>query len=313
MTLIIGIVCKDGIVIAGDSQTTWQTGKSWEANKLEKLECANGFALAAESGATITSSSILEELKNQAISEEKTEKHSLPELAQMAVRKTRDKLRFQNFECSSEELEHFIDRNDLQSVLMFAHYEGDTPRIDTISLKMGISQRAKTKFEVVGSGSDLAHYLLSNLLHAKQKLDLMHAIKTQRPASEFQIDIEEAVQIAVYVIEVVKRHDPYCGGPTKLGIIRHPNRIEDGEHLVITDLSGNVLQDESLPVFIPCQLEIDKIVKSVSITETAANFEFWVGISEELLQQRKKQIKEYQDIAKEIEEKYGQKNTKSRK
>ena len=40
----------------------------------------------------------------------------------------------------------------------------------------------------------------------------MGARRKQRKASE--LDTEEASAIAAYVIEAVKRHDPYCGGAT---------------------------------------------------------------------------------------------------
>lgn len=170
VTLIIGIVCRDGIVIAGDSQTTWGTGKHWDAQKITDLEYPQGHAIAAESGATITSSNILEELQKLVKDKTCLEKHSLPDLAKLAVKKVRDGLRFQNFDCSSEELEKFIERNEMKSVLMFAHYEEDKPRIDTIDLMTGTPRKAKSFFEVVGSGSDLAHYLLSNLFQAKRQL-----------------------------------------------------------------------------------------------------------------------------------------------
>lgn len=311
MTLIIGIVCKDGIVIAGDSQTTWQTGKSWEANKMTDLAHPGGHAIIAESGATITSSNILEELQKLVRDKNCLEKYSLPELAQKAVRKVRDSLRFQNFECSSEELQNIIGRNELQAVLMFAHYEGDAPRIDTVDLVTGISQRAKKMFETVGSGSDLAHYLLSNLFQARNELVSIGIREKQRPATEYEIDTEEAVMIAVYVVEIVKRYDPYCGGPSKLGIVRHPNYIKDGRHLVIKDLSGNVLRDDALPVFIPCQLEIDKIVRTVSEVDAVTKAEFWVKITNALKQQIEKRTKELREVTKALKREMANKAKKT--
>ncbi len=90
---------------------------------------------------------------------------------------------------------------------MIAHYElvGDsyTPRLHTIGLSLGVASRAKDDFHVIGSGSDLAHYLLTDLGVQSANVQL---------ASAF----------AVYVVEIVKRHDPYCGGPVKLGIVNKP-------------------------------------------------------------------------------------------
>ena len=160
MTLIVGIVCKDGIVIAGDSQTSWESAKSWDANKITALKFPKGDAIVAEAGATITSGSILEEFQKSLRNEKLTEQYSLPELAKIAVRKVRDALRFQNFECSSEELQAAIERHGLDSTLMFAHYEGGVPQLNTINLTIGITQRSKQLFEVVGSGREVEGCIL---------------------------------------------------------------------------------------------------------------------------------------------------------
>ena len=244
MTLIVGIVCKKAIVVASDSQTTWGTGKSYDANKMSELKYPYGRALIAESGAVVTSTETVDQLSKLAGDRKLFDQHLLSGLAEMAVRKARDKLRFQNFECSSEELQNFIERNELNSELMIAHYENGKPRIDTISLALGISQRAKSFFEAVGSGSDLATYLLGDLC---------------------QRDMEEqtASVIAVHVVEIVKRHDPYCGGPTKLGILPY------GENEVSEAMKG-IIGDPFRGYFRPILLSrdaIDQIVQVVADVE----------------------------------------------
>jgi 20S proteasome alpha/beta subunit len=304
VTLIIGIVCKDGIVIAGDSQTTWETGKSWSTNKITDLEHSSGHAIFAESGADITSSFILEELKIL-LTEKTTQKTPLPKLVRMAVRKVRDKLRFQNFECSSEELEGVINRNGLNSFLMFAHYDGENPGIYTVSLTIGIPQRSKNSFAVVGCGSDLANYLLSNLLNAKKELNSKLPPEKRQPIDECGIDTDEALYIAAYVMEIVKRHDPYCGGPTKLAILRHPKHIEKGERLTVSDLANNVIYDDGSPVFMPCQSEIDKIVKKVSEMELVTRVEFWSKILRAVTQALQTQINLFQGAAKSMKKEFG--------
>jgi 20S proteasome alpha/beta subunit len=200
VTLIIGIICKDGIVMAGDSQTTWDTGKSWSANKMREIKYGQARVLVAESGATLTSTDAVESLARMAEDPEMSSNHSLPELAELAIKSVRDKLRFQNFECTSEELQNFIGRNGLECELMVAHYSNG-PKIHTVRLTMGVASPARLYFETVGCGSDLANYLLTDLCE---------------PNHGYRIN----TLIAAHVVETVKRHDPYCGGPVKLGVLR---------------------------------------------------------------------------------------------
>ncbi|HWV99089.1 MAG TPA: hypothetical protein VNZ64_05285 [Candidatus Acidoferrum sp.] len=201
MTLILGIVCKDGIVMAGDSQTTWGSSKRWDANKMREVKHPYGRALVAEAGATLTSARVIEELTKIADKRELFDaKEGLAGLAEIAVKKVRDDLRSQHFDCTSEELQRIIERNELDCELMLAHHVGE-PMIHTVSLSMGISNKAGGLFETLGSGSDLATYLLTDLCAP-------------------DLECSFASVIAVHVVETVKRHDAYCGGPTRLGILK---------------------------------------------------------------------------------------------
>jgi hypothetical protein len=50
VTLILGIICRDAIVLAADSQTTKGSAKQLGANKISVAEFGNGKAAVAESG-----------------------------------------------------------------------------------------------------------------------------------------------------------------------------------------------------------------------------------------------------------------------
>ncbi len=251
VTLIVGIICTDGIVVAGDSQTTWGSGKSWTANKMTELEHPFGRALIAESGAVLSSSKAIEHLKESASDKALFNEHGLPGLMALAIKKVRDDLRHQQFDCPSEEFQDFIGREELECELMAVHYE-DSPKIDTIRLTMGLPNRAKSYFETVGSGSDLAAYLLTDLCVP-------------------DMDCETASVIAVHVIEIAKRHDPYCGGPTKLGILRRPTRHSPAEELKAGPEPPSYwefLGGFYTPPIILSDLETTEIVKMVSEVET---------------------------------------------
>lgn len=202
VTLIIGIICKDGIVVASDSQTTWETGKTWNANKMTELKGVYPQALVAESGSEVSSSRIVSHLVQIAEDRNVFKEVGMDGMAARAVKQVRDELRQQQFNCTSEEMQSFIQREGLDCRIMIAHY-GDRPRIDTISLTLGIANKANHFFHCVGSGADLAAYLLTDWCAP-------------------DMDYGTALLIATCVVEIVKRHDPYCGGPVKLGVLRMP-------------------------------------------------------------------------------------------
>lgn len=242
VTLLAGIICKDGIVVAGDSQTTWGSGKSWSANKMTELSLPFGRrALVAESGTVISSSRVTEHLAELAEDTELFKQHGLSGLAELAVKKVRDHLRHQQFDCTSEEFQDFIDRQEMDCALMLAYYD-NIPRIETISLSLGMIQRAKSFFEVLGSGSDLADYILTDLCI---------------PDLEWSV----ASVIAVHTVEMVKRHDPYVGGPTKVGILRIPTMRAPHPMLGMFYTSPTILGESEVSEIIQMVQEVDQDTK----------------------------------------------------
>src|ERR1051326_5453612 len=255
VTLIVGIICRDGIVMAADSQTTWETGKSWSTIKMTELRHPGGLALIAEAGADITSGKVVEQLKDLAVQGGSFEQHSLPELAAVAVKKVRDKLREQQFSCSSEEFQEFLLREGLGRELMLAHYEGHapflrSPCIDTIKLSLGLANRARGSFETIGSGADLANYLLTDLWSP-------------------EMDCATASLIAVLTVEIAKRHDPYCGGPARLGILRYPSAGLASHALTESETRTRSLERAFAAPIILSQSDTDEIVKLVSEVESS--------------------------------------------
>jgi 20S proteasome alpha/beta subunit len=293
VTLIIGIVCKDGIVMAADSQTTWDTGKSWAANKMTGIRTRRGGVMVAESGSTLTSGKMLDEfaaiMENDALRGEK----SFDEVAQLAAMRTRETLRRQQFDCSSEELRKFIFDEGLDATLMFAHYRQGKPQIGTIALDKGVYERGKHFFTAVGSGSDLARYLLSNLCLPDNK----------------EMDCEEASVVAVHVVDTVKEHDQYCGGKTRLGIIRDHYQLPS-EGLTITNEAGEVIMDDVASVFIPPESTISQLSQTARNADLATKYQRWAFITKALTDESRRRIKLFTDIAREIKNGGGKKKRK---
>ena len=89
---------------------------------------------------------------------------------------------------------------------MVANYFEEKPYIYTVSLHTCMANRAKLHYEAIGCGGNLGGYLLSEFSYPK-------------------MDSELATAIAVYVVESVKKHDAYCGGATKVAILRQPKKL----------------------------------------------------------------------------------------
>jgi 20S proteasome alpha/beta subunit len=274
VTLIVGIICKDGIVVAGDSQTTWGTGKSWSANKMTELDHVYGRALVAESGALVTSARGVEHLVKNASNRELMDTLAIPGLAAKAIRNVREELRQQQFDCSAEELQDFIFREELDCELMIAHYDNG-PAIDTIRLTVGIPKRAKSFFETTGSGADLADYLLTDMCNP-------------------DMDCKTASVIAVHVIEIAKRHDPYCGGPTKLGVLPLPTAHSDlvNPPSLMPASVFDSIRHYYKPAIILSQSETDEIVKMVSEVEKQTTKKRSEIIRDELKRRSRRRLKQ---------------------
>ena len=131
---------------------------------------------------------------------------------------------------------------------MVAHYSADEPKIFTVSLSIGIASKTKGIFEAIGSGSPLAIYLLSDMCIP-------------------DLDYETASVLAVHTVEIVKRHDIYCGGPTKLGIVRKPI-LKEAMGFKPSDILNFLGAYYTPPLILP-QLETVEIVKMVSDVELA--------------------------------------------
>jgi 20S proteasome alpha/beta subunit len=50
MAITVGIKCREGLVVASDSQPTWGSAKRTDTNKVSLVEFDGGATLVAESG-----------------------------------------------------------------------------------------------------------------------------------------------------------------------------------------------------------------------------------------------------------------------
>lgn len=204
MTIIIGIIADGEIVLASDSQTTRGTAKRSDINKISIVDFANGVALVAESGSAELSGKAVEILQEKAKGQKISDYRMIAELVEQSLREVKRAIVKQNegFNYTAEKWEKFF-REEYPVDLMVAYYFDSKPHIYTVDIFTGLASKAKTHYEAIGCGANLGGYLLSELSFENMNANL-------------------ATAIAVYIIESVKRHDAFCGGATKVAILRRP-------------------------------------------------------------------------------------------
>jgi 20S proteasome alpha/beta subunit len=204
VTIIIGFSCKKCIVLAADSQTTFLSSlgatRRNNSTKISRIQFENGSVLVAQAGDVTMSTRAMEIMAVLAQGKPINDYRTVADAAQLAIRQLKQELRQQNGDCSMEELREIIEAQDLHFSLMIAHYfQKEKPLIFSVDFRVGIACLQNEDFAAIGSGSAIAGYVLG-------WFDLPN------------MDVSQAALTALYVIEEVKKVDPYCGGLTRLAI-----------------------------------------------------------------------------------------------
>jgi len=215
MTIIIGIVCEDGIAIASDSQA--MTSRGVDVKRLDYTKIFS-FDLNHELRVLITGAGQTPFITRavELLQERWKEKrvHTNRELADLAEdtmnaiqkRYVIDRMKELGVTASKRsETQGLAKPSELQEIgpspsfaLVLAAIDKDEGAIYLIHPD-GVAEKAE-RYTSLGSGSAYAEYLLARLCCEGLKL-------------------EEALKLAVYVIEEVKKIDPNCGGPTQVALL----------------------------------------------------------------------------------------------
>jgi 20S proteasome alpha/beta subunit len=277
VTLIVGIICKDGIVIAADSQTTKGQSKLLGANKINVIEFANGKAAVAESG-SILSNVVIEALQNKARGTEIVDELTIAKTAESAVREVIAGI---TQHLNPESLGG-VDRQKLLMVddnyfeLMIAYYFGNKPRIYIIRSAWVVPFSSALYFATSGIAGDFANYILKE--HTVPEMDKnlasVIAIKTVKDA----IDYVEGCGLPIRLALV---HKPYRQRPFKV-VAKKGN-----EHLAVSigeKVYGEVeVVPSSIQIYEPEKIEgITEIISKVEReTRDARNDKFHKAIQDQ--------------------------------
>ena len=218
VSLITGIICKDGIVLAADSQTTKGTAKQLGANKISVVEFQDGKVLVAESGSAALSQRAIQVFQQKAFDRKMENAEMVAKVAEEAVREIRTSQTSLHPDCKlPEDWQDFFSKEINYFELMVAYYFEDEPCLYKFNPLWCIPIRATSYFMTSGIASDLANYILSEHTEPRMKAGF-------------------ASVIAVKVIEDAADYVEGCGRPARVAIIRPPVALGTGEDVVVAAL-----------------------------------------------------------------------------
>lgn len=237
MTIIIGMICENGIVVASDSQTTYGTAKRIDTEKMHSIDFFDGEeVLVAQSGDAILTSRLIEIMREKADELTLSDWRAPAYCAEMAIRELKGEMlaALQGEDRPLKEREDLFLGHDAS--LMIAYYYEKKPHIFQIDFTMGVAIEQK-KYSCMGCGATVAEFIIGWFDCAG--LSLLRTLIT-----------------SVYIIEEVKKVDAFCGGPTQLAAIVHGGEIAE-------DLSGDVVQFFTRPA-------IDLMVEKLNVLDKDA-------------------------------------------
>jgi 20S proteasome alpha/beta subunit len=208
MTVIVGLICQDGIVIASDSQESEDDLGMKRLDVIKVYDTKSfGFIdaeiVVAGTGASAHIARAVELITENGFAPHFTTPRTVADIIEDSMGQMKDRY-----------------GDDLELELMAAVYCKNCPQdedrpISPIALysvypagedeKVGVAEPV-TDYSAMGSGGLFARYLL-NRLH-----DEDHPTK--------DLTMDAAIREAVYVIDEVTKVDLWCGGPTQLFCIR---------------------------------------------------------------------------------------------
>jgi 20S proteasome alpha/beta subunit len=215
MTIIVGIVCGKALVMASDSQAMTSRGvdvKRLDYTKIYKFDLNSDLkVLITGAGETPFITRAVEVLQDRWREKRVTTNRELADLAEETMnmiqkRYVIDRLKELGVAKSKDlrkpELEESFSLQELGRTPAFVLMLGVLDKTEAsiyIIHPDGVAEKVE-RYSSLGSGSAYAEYLLARLCCQGLK-------------------IEEAIKLAIYVIEEVKKIDPNCGGPTQLSVI----------------------------------------------------------------------------------------------
>ena len=260
VTIIVGIICKDAIVLASDSQITTGNSKQTDASKIEIVQFQNMPVMVAQSGLVAFSGRLLEIFEKMAEHKAIGHHRDVGEVAQSAVRQLRQEIRGQRGDCSMDEVDEWLRRNGLECELVMGFFFREKPYLYSINLALGVASQFKSYYGTSGCGGNLGQFMLAE--HSKPEMDR-----------------DFATTIAIYTVDTVKDHDAFCGGPTRVGVMQLRHQWWLGAAVGSKNVDISILPQDDVD-------EFSTLIKNADLEAREGRNQKMYAIFEEKVQRR---------------------------
>jgi 20S proteasome alpha/beta subunit len=195
VTIALGFVCKRGIILASDSQmSTGESFKRYDERKVFELKTSVPIVASIAVSGDLTAATYFREVLDNATEYSPiSSSEMLPEIVSQAMKQTRLKLlKFVDDGAStpSQRADHL--KNHLYRVIL-AYYHGQKPCLYTFSSINGVPRKSDLPFVAIGSGANIAGFILSGGLFR-------------------DFELSDAISLSIFTVEACKRFDRACGG-----------------------------------------------------------------------------------------------------
>jgi 20S proteasome alpha/beta subunit len=212
MSIIVGIVCKEGIIIASDSQ---ESNNEMKRSGIRKIYDTDVFGFTdveiviAGVGDFAYISRAVELIKENGFTPHFKKPRDIADIAEQAIGEMRDRYgRDLNLALLLGVWCKYIPGTDKRSSHPFGLYNIFPPEEEEL---IGIAESV-TGYSALGTGGSFARYLFDRFHNGNNPT--------------INLTMDAAVREAVYVIEEVKKVDLYCSGETYVACIRQGKGVE---------------------------------------------------------------------------------------
>ena len=220
ITLIVGAVCKDAIVLGAESETTRDYAKYHGTKKISIVDFQNGSVMVGEAGIQHLSVAVVDGFskiaRDTTIENEesiiKALEKSFREISSRTIAPRSGTKTCQNF--YRQEINYF-------EITLAFYYDGK-PYIYILNPVFGIAVKCRERFSRSGIGKDLAEYLLKDV-------------------SFEGMDARSATIEIAHVVREVKTSVSGCGGNTEIALVSDGNKPEKLNQPALNDMEEKIL------------------------------------------------------------------------
>jgi 20S proteasome alpha/beta subunit len=187
MSILIGIMCPEAIVLATDSQiTNPYNGNFSIVNKIGVIRFLMDEILVAQAGLWPLTNRVVQIMRKKAKGLKITSAEVVTQIAEDSIREAKSRL--------DKEQKDFVNQHP--TGLMLAFYVVKKPHLYTINAYgSGFVNEEEKHYDTMGIGSDLADFLLKEYAMPKSEANL-------------------AIATSIFAIKKVKDTNRFCGGDT---------------------------------------------------------------------------------------------------